>query len=71
MWEEVLLPTVKAEALPLLAPPILLEVVLPELGGGLYFYVFRMTSSEAILKPRDFRAKTAFLGGARPVVEAP
>jgi len=30
-----------------------------------------MTSSEAILKPRDFRAKTAFLGGARPVVEAP
>ena len=33
MWEEVLLPTVRAEALPLLAPPILLGVVLPELGS--------------------------------------
>jgi len=30
-----------------------------------------MTSSEAILKARNFRAKTALLGVARPVVEAP
>jgi len=30
-----------------------------------------MTSSEVILKPRDFRAKTALLGGARLVVQAP
>ena len=33
MWEVALLPTVRAEALPLLAPPILLGVVLPELGS--------------------------------------
>jgi hypothetical protein len=31
MLEVALLPTVRAEALPLLAPPILLGVVLPEL----------------------------------------
>jgi hypothetical protein len=33
MLEVALLPTVRAEALPLLAPPILLGVVLPELGS--------------------------------------
>jgi hypothetical protein len=33
IWEDALLPTVRAEALPLLAPPILLGVVLPELGS--------------------------------------
>jgi hypothetical protein len=33
MWEEALVSTVRAEALPLLAPPILLGVVLPELGS--------------------------------------
>jgi len=30
-----------------------------------------MTSSEAILKTRKFRAKMAFLGVARPLLEAP
>jgi len=33
IWSEVLLPTDRAEALPLLAPTILLGVVLPELGS--------------------------------------
>jgi hypothetical protein len=33
MLEVALLPTVRAEALPLLAPPILLGVVLPKLGS--------------------------------------
>jgi len=33
MLEVAVLPTVRAEALPLLAPPILLGVVLPELGS--------------------------------------
>jgi len=78
IWEDALLPTVRAEALPLLAPPILLGVVLPELGslGGGEKMVTnwllggrdgsRMTSQEAILKSYNYKlqAKNGFFRGA-------